>query len=311
MDEVRKLGLCPGDMVIVRRAGDVIPQIVEVTQPGAEREAVEMPASCPACGAPVEAAGEVLYRCNAGLVCPAQRRQAVSHFASRSAMDIEGLGDKLIEQLVTAEKVRTVADLYRLEVGELAEFERMGQKSAANLVAAIAKSKQTSLGRFLVALGIREVGDATAAALAEHFGDLDPLLQADAGELREVPDVGEIVAQHIRGFFSNGNNLALIAALRGAGVNWPIREPGRRQSLPLAGQSFVLTGTLAGMARNDAKAKLAALGAKVAGSVSKRTDCVVAGESAGAKLDKARELDIRILDEDAFMEFLGEHGGGP
>ena len=310
MDEIAKLGLCVGDTVVVRRAGDVIPQIVQVLKQGEERGEVAMPTACPACGSPIEPDGEIQFRCPAGLVCPAQRRQAVEHFASRAAMDIEGLGEKLIEQLVDSGKVRTVADIYRLQAEELAECERMGPKSAANLVAAIAKSRQTSLGRFLAALGIREVGDATAAALADHFGDLDPLLQADAEALMAVPDVGEIVAERIRDFFSNPDNLALIAALREAGVNWPAQEPRGLGEKPLAGQTFVLTGTLAGMTRNDAKSRLAALGAKVAGSVSKRTDCVIAGENAGSKLAKAQELGIRTLDEPAFIDFLQQHSGG-
>jgi len=309
MDEIAKLGLCVGDTVVVRRAGDVIPQIVQVLKQGEDRGEVSMPADCPACGSPVEPDGEIQFRCSAGLVCPAQRRQAVGHFASRAAMDIEGLGEKLIEQLVDSGKVRTVADIYRLQAEELAECERMGPKSAANLVAAIETSRQTSLGRFLAALGIREVGDATAAALAEHFGDLDPLLQADTEALMAVPDVGEIVAERIRDFFSNPDNLALIAALRGAGVNWPVQEARGLGGKPLAGQTFVLTGTLASMTRNDAKSRLAALGAKVAGSVSKRTDCVIAGENAGSKLAKARDLEIRILNEQEFIHFLKQHTG--
>ena len=307
MDEIGKLGLCAGDSVIVRRAGDVIPQIVQVAAAGKERKSVTMPTECPACGSPIERDGDVQFRCNAGLVCPAQRRQSVSHFASRSAMDIEGLGERLIEQLVDSGAVRNVADLYRLSVDKLAEFERMGQKSAANLVAAIEKSKRTSLNRFVAALGIREVGGATAMALADHFGDLAPLLEADAEALQQVPDVGEVVARHIREFFDNPENLALVAALREAGVYWPAAQPRAQDSLPLAGQTIVITGTLGRMTRNDAKAKLLSLGAKVAGRVSARTDCLVAGEKAGSKLTKAEELGIRILNEQEFAEFLLEH----
>ncbi|MYI02231.1 MAG: NAD-dependent DNA ligase LigA, partial [Gammaproteobacteria bacterium] len=307
MDEIERLGLCVGDTVIVRRAGDVIPQIVQVIEQGDERGEVEMPKACPACNSPVELDGDIQYRCNAGLICPAQRRQSVGHFASRTAMDIEGLGEKLIEQLVDSGTVKNVADLYRLSAEELAEFERMGPKSAENLVLAIEKSRNTSLPRFLIALGIREVGDATAAALAAHFGDLEPLMNADAEALQEVPDVGEVVARHIREFFDNSENLELITDLREAGVNWPAEETGTRDSLPLAGQTFVLTGTLERLTRNEAKAKLVALGAKVAGSVSARTSCVVAGESAGSKLTKAEELEIRILDEQEFMDFLEQH----
>ena len=312
MDEIAKLGLHVGDTVIVRRAGDVIPQIVQVTAPTAEgeRKAIKMPEACPACGSPIERDGDVQYRCNAGLVCPAQRRQAVSHFASRSAMDIEGLGDRLIKQLVDSGTVRNVADLFHLSVDELAAFERMGQKSAENLVSAIAKSRNTSLNRFLAALGIREVGDATAQALADYFGDLEPLLQADAEQLREVPDVGEIVAEHIRAFFDNPENRVLVETLREAGVNWPAREPGRQENKPLQGQTFVLTGTMEQLTRNDAKARLAALGAKVAGSVSARTDCVIAGENAGSKLTKAEELEIRVLNEAEFRQLLLEYESG-
>ncbi len=308
MDEIGRLGLCVGDTVIVRRAGDVIPQIVEVIERGDERGAVEMPKACPACGSPVELDGDIQYRCNAGLICPAQRRQSVRHFASRTAMDIEGLGEKLIEQLVDSGAVKNVADIYRLSADQLAEFERMGPKSAENLVAAIKNSKKTSLSRFLIALGIREVGDATAAALAAHFGDLEPVMQADAEALQEVPDVGEIVARHIREFFDNSENLELIEVLREAGVKWPVEETGKQDSLPLAGQTFVLTGTLERLTRNEAKARLVALGAKVAGSVSARTSCVIAGKSSGSKLTKAEELEIRILDEPEFVAFLLGHG---
>ncbi len=308
MDEIERLGLCVGDTVIVRRAGDVIPQIVQVIEQGDERGAVVMPAACPACGSPVEPDGDIQYRCNAGLVCPAQRRRSVGHFASRAAMDIEGLGEKLIEQLVDSETVKNVADLYQLSAEELSAFERMGPKSAENLVSAIEKSKNTSLPRFLIALGIREVGDATAAALAAHFGDLEPLMNADAEALREVPDVGEIVARHIREFLDNSENLGLIAALRDAGVNWPVEAVRIQDSPPLAGQTFVLTGTLERMTRSEAKAKLVALGAKVAGSVSKRTDCVIAGENAGSKLTKAQDLEIRTLNEQEFIDFLEQHG---
>ena len=312
MDEIAKLGLHVGDTVIVRRAGDVIPQIVRVAAVAAEgeRRAIAMPQACPACGSPVERDGEVQFRCNAGLVCPAQRRQSVSYFASRSAMDIEGLGERLIEQLVDSGTVHNVADIFHLSVDELAAFERMGQKSAENLVAAIAKSRNTSLNRFLAALGIREVGDATAQALADYFGDLEPLLQANAEQLQEVPDVGGIVAEHIRAFFGSPDNLALIEALREAGVNWPAQEPKKQQSLPLQGQTFVLTGTMELLTRNEAKARLVALGAKVAGSVSARTDCVIAGENAGSKLTKAEELGIRVLNEAEFRQLLLEHESG-
>lgn len=309
MDEVRKLDLYIGDTVILRRAGDVIPQIVQVAEPAPdnERGRIVMPEACPVCGSAVERDGDVQFRCSAGRVCPAQRRQSISHFASRSAMDIEGLGERLIEQLVESRKVSSVADLYQLTAEELTELERMGPKSANNLISAIEKSRHTDLSRFLTALGIREVGGATAQALADYFGDIDPLLNADVEELQQVPDVGEVVAEHIHEFFSNRDSLKLIESLRNAGVNWPVREPRSQDSSPLAGQTFVLTGTLAQMTRNDAKARLVALGAKVAGSVSAKTSCVVAGENAGSKLTRAEELGIRIFDEQQFAEFLLQH----
>ncbi len=308
MDEIERLGVCVGDTVIVRRAGDVIPQIVQVMEPGGRRVPIELPAACPACGAPIEADGDVAFRCGAGLTCTAQRRHSLEHFASRTAMDIEGLGTRLIEQLVETGAVNHVADIFALSVEQLSAFERMGEKSAAKLVAAIKRSKNTSLSRFLLALGIREVGEATALALANHFGDLRPLIEADAETLCGVADVGPIVAQHLRRFFDNSANLDLIAALRDAGVNWPTHEPAAADSLPLAGQTFVLTGTLARMTRTEAKAKLVQLGAKVAGGVSARTHCVVAGENAGAKLTKAESLGVTVCKEPEFIDLLREHG---
>ncbi len=307
MDEVRKLGLRVGDTVVLRRAGDVIPQIVRVLSPGEDRTEVTLPEACPECGSAIEPDGEIQFRCHAGLVCPAQRRQAIGHFASRSAMDIEGLGERLISQLVESGAVRNIVDLYRLTGEQLADFDRMGEKSAANLLAAIEKSKQTSLSRFLLALGIREVGEATAAALADHFGDLAPLLAADQETLQEVADVGDIVAGHIHGFFTNAENLQLIEALRGAGITWPVRAPKEKHELPLGGQTFVLTGSLEKMSRAEAKARLVALGAKAAGSVSARTSCVVAGAKAGSKLAKAEELGTEILNEEEFVELLRRH----
>ena len=308
MAEIKRLKLRIGDTVIVRRAGDVIPQIVQVIERGENRVKVKRPKKCPACNSPVERDGDIQFRCNAGLTCPAQRKQSVIHFASRSAMDIEGLGERLIGQLVDAEAVKNVADIYNLTVEELSEFERMAEKSAANLVDAIEKSKNTTLSRFLVALGIREVGVATATALANRFGDLQPIIDADAETLQQVSDVGEIVAKHIREFIDKPENLDLIEGLREAGVKWPVQEARTPESIPLAGQTFVLTGTLQGMTRNDAREKLVALGARVAGSVSARTSCVVAGESAGSKLTRAEELGVKVLDEQEFVEFLQQHG---
>ena len=310
MDEIDRLGLRIGDTVIVRRAGDVIPKIVKVMHPekNPNPRAIVMPEHCPACGSKTEKDGEVLYRCSAGIICPAQRKESIKHFASRSAMDIEGLGDKLVEQLVDAGVIENVADIYRLETDALVKLERMGEKSAENLIRAINKSRQTTLPRFLFALGIREVGEATAEALVNHFGDLQPILEATTEALEEVPDIGPIVARHIATFFSNQENLALIRELQDLGVQWPTVEVSKGEK-PLAGQTWVLTGTLEQMTRSEAKAELLALGAKVAGSVSKNTDCVVAGPGAGSKLSKAEELQIKILDEGEFLAQIGDLKG--
>ena len=307
MAEIQRLGLRIGDTVIVRRAGDVIPKIVKVVAsiPNPDPRDITMPAHCPACSSPVEPDGDVLYRCSAGLICPAQRKESIRHFASRGAMDIEGLGDKLIEQLVDQNLVNNVADVFRLTAEQLTELERMGTRSAEKLVLAINKAKSTTLPRFLYALGIREVGEATALALANHFGNLEPLETATEAQLLAVADVGPVVASHIATFFANPDSIALINELRQAGITWPAIEGGG-QARPLDGQTFVLTGTLEAMSRDEAKAQLLELGAKVAGSVSKKTSCVVAGPGAGSKLDKARELDIRIIDEPAFLEMLSE-----
>ncbi len=305
MDEIDRLGLRIGDSVIVRRAGDVIPKIVKVLYPEKNKnpKPIVVPANCPACGSPVEKDGEVLYRCSAGIICPAQRKESIKHFASRAALDIEGLGNKLIEQLVDDERVSNVADLFRLQHKELEQLERMGAKSAAKLIAAIDKSKQTSLPRFLYALGIREVGEATALALVNHFGDLQPIMEAGKEALEEVADIGPIVAQHIETFFANKDNRDLIAELIAEGVSWPVVEVDRNAQ-PLKGQTWVLTGSLEQMSRNEAKAELLALGAKVAGSVSARTDCVVAGPGAGSKLAKAEQLNIKTIDETEFLTQL-------
>ncbi len=262
-----------------------------------------MPAGCPACGSPIEKDGEVLYRCSAGIICPAQRKESIKHFASRTALDIEGLGDKLIEQLVDAELIANVSDIFRLEKDALVQLERMGEKSADNLLAAIAKSKQTTLPRFLFALGIREVGEATAQALANHFGDLPGLLAASAEDLEAIADIGPIVAQHIATFFGNSDNLALIKTLQEQGIQWPAIAVSSVDK-PLSGETWVLTGTLEQLTRNEAKARLLALGAKVAGSVSAKTHCVVAGPGAGSKLTKAEELQIKVIDEDEFLSQL-------
>jgi DNA ligase (NAD+) len=307
MDEIERKDVRIGDTVIVRRAGDVIPEVVSVLMERrpVQTRAITLPDHCPVCGSEVmRAEGEVVARCTGGLFCAAQRREAIKHFASRRAMDIEGLGDKLVEQLVDGGQIEHVDDLYALSVDQLAGLERMAEKSAQNLVAALEKSKDTTLERFIFALGIREVGEATAKALARHFGDLDPLMQADEAALQEVPDVGPIVARQIAAFFQQDHNREVIAALRAAGLHWPPVEVVRPEVAPLAGKTYVLTGTLEGMTRDEAKARLEALGAKVAGSVSKKTTAVIAGAEAGSKLTKAESLGVPVLDRDGLMALL-------
>jgi DNA ligase (NAD+) len=265
-----------------------------------------MPATCPECGSAVERLpDEAIARCTGGLVCPAQRKQALRHFASRHAMDIEGLGEKLIDQLVDTGRVRTAADLYHLRAEQLAELERMAEKSAQNVIAAIDKSRATTLARFIYALGIRHVGEATARDLAGHFGALDPILRASREALLEVADVGPVLAESIRDFLDEPHNRSVIAALRRAGVHFPEGPPQRAASGPLTGKTFVLTGTLATLSRDDATALLEAAGATVTGSVSKKTDYVVAGADAGGKLTKAQSLGIAILDEAQMRALLG------
>ncbi len=306
-DEIERKDIRIGDTVIVRRAGDVIPQVVGVvpSRRPADARRFHMPDRCPACGSEVvRLEGEAATRCTGGLVCPAQRKEAIKHFAARRAMDIDGLGDKLVDQLVERGLVKDVADLYTLTEEEIAGLERMAAKSAANLKAALDKSKSTILARFLHALGIREVGEATAQTLAAHFGKLENLMQASEEELQQVPDVGPVVAQSIHAFFGEPHNRAVIDKLRHLGVHWPDVEPAPVEEQPLAGKTFVLTGTLATLTRDEAKARLLAAGAKVAGSVSKKTDYVVAGESAGSKLAKAEELGITVLSEQQLLEML-------
>jgi DNA ligase (NAD+) len=307
-DEVRRKDVRIGDTVVVRRAGDVIPEIVRVLvdrRPPDAREFV-MPTTCPECGSAVERLpDEAIARCTGGLVCPAQRKQALRHFASRHAMDIEGLGEKLIDQLVESGRIETAADLYRLRVDDLAELERMAEKSAANVVGAIARSRDTTLERFIYALGIRHVGEATARDLAAHFGALDPLLDADEGALVQVRDVGPVLAESIRDFFAEPHNRAVIAALRAAGVHWKEGAPRRPAEGLLTGRTFVLTGTLPTLSRDDAKARIEAEGGKVSGSVSKKTSYVVAGEEAGSKLVKAEALGVKVIDEAEMRALLG------
>jgi len=304
-DEVRRKDVRVGDTVIVRRAGDVIPEIVSVIldkRPGNARP-FEMPTRCPVCGSDIDKAeGEAVARCSGGLYCEAQRKEAIKHFASRRAMDIEGLGDKLVEQLVERELIADVAGLYELRVEQLADLERMGGKSARNLVAALEKSKHTTLDRFLYALGIREVGDATARILATEFGGLDALMQATQEQLEAIHDIGPVVAQHIVQFFRQPHNREVIARLQAAGIHWP--EVERTAYQPLQGNTYVLTGTLSGITRDQAKQKLQALGAKVSGSVSNKTTAVIAGEKAGSKLAKAEALGVKILSEQDLLELL-------
>lgn len=309
MDEIHRLGVRIGDTVFIRRAGDVIPQVVKVVlekRPDSARE-VELPATCPVCDSDViQIEGEAVARCSGGLFCPAQRKEAIRHYASRKALDIEGLGDKWIELLVDKGMVKTVADLYGLSKEDLTGLERMGDKSASNLLAAIDKSRHPVLWRFIYALGIREVGEATAKALASHFGTLEAIAEADEEALQQVPDVGPIVAGHICSFFDQSHNQETIDALRAAGVQWQT-ETITAEPKPLLGETWVLTGALSGMTRDEAKERLEQLGAKVAGSVSKKTSCVVAGEAAGSKLTKAESLGVKVLTEEAFVAFLESH----
>jgi DNA ligase (NAD+) len=305
-DEVRRKDVRVGDTVTVRRAGDVIPEVVAVVAEKRPILAPEfvMPKKCPVCGSAIEKPeDEAIARCSGGLYCPAQRKQALLHFASRRAMDVEGLGEKLVDQLVESGTVKTPADLYKLSVATLARLERMADKSAANLVAAIEKSKRTTLARFIFALGIRNVGEATAKDLARHFGTLAALAAADEAALEQVPDVGPVVAASIRRFFAEPHNLGVIDDLLKAGVT-PEETEGLAADLPFAGKTFVLTGTLPTLAREAAKELIEARGGKVAGSVSKKTDYVVAGAEAGSKLTKAQELGVTILDESQLKELL-------
>jgi DNA ligase (NAD+) len=308
MDEVERLGVRIGDTVIVRRAGDVIPQIVGVveSQRPDQTRAIEMPAECPVCGSQIERLeGEVAARCSGGLYCPAQRKEALKHFASRRALDIDGLGEKLIDLLVEREWVKTPADLFRLRAERLAELPRLAEKSANNLVQSLEAAKRTTLARFIYAIGIREVGEATAASLARHFGALQALRDAPLEALTAVDDVGPVVAHHIHTFFQQAHNQETLDDLLAVGVTWEEETIGERPQ-PLDGQTWVLTGSLEGMTRDEGKERLQALGAKVAGSVSKKTATVVAGPGAGSKLAKAEDLGVEVIDEATFVERLNE-----
>jgi DNA ligase (NAD+) len=310
VDEIERKDIRVGDTVIVRRAGDVIPEVVRVVveRRTGEPSRIEWPRQCPVCGSDVvRPEGQAVARCSGGLVCPAQRKEKLRHFASRRAMDIEGLGAKMVEQLVEngvdGQPVHTPADIYELTVDQLAKLERMGEKSAQNLVAAIDRSKSTTLPRFLFALGIPEVGEVTATNLARHFADIDALIQAERDELEAVPDVGPVVAQHVHEFFRQQDNLKVIHALRLHGVNWPAIEA-KEEIEPLRGKTFVLTGTLESMTRDEAGKQIERLGGKVTGSVSAKTSYLVIGKDPGSKLKKAQQLGVAVLDEFELLNLL-------
>ncbi|HEY0685197.1 MAG TPA: NAD-dependent DNA ligase LigA [Steroidobacter sp.] len=308
MDEVKRKDVHIGDTVVIRRAGDVIPEVVKVVLERRPKNAklVELPKQCPICGSAVEREeGEAVARCSGSLSCAAQLKGALLHFAGRRAMDIDGLGEKIVDQLIDGKLVRSPADLYELTVQQFSSLERLGEKSAKNLVDALEKSKKTTLSRFLYALGIRDVGESTATALANHFASIEALQDADEAAIQEVPDVGPVVAAHVHTFFQQPHNREVVQALRDQGVHWPAQT--RRAAAaegPLTGKTFVLTGTLESMSRDQAGDRITALGGKVTGSVSKKTHYVVAGSEAGSKLTKAQELGVEILDEAAFLKLL-------
>jgi DNA ligase (NAD+) len=310
MDEVQRKDVRIGDTVVIRRAGDVIPEVVKVVLERRPKNArpVELPEKCPICGSAVEREeGEAVARCTGSLSCAAQLRGALLHFAARRAMDVDGLGEKIVDQLIEGESplVKSPADLYKLTVEQFANLERLGEKSAKNLVDALEKSKKTTLSRFLYAVGIRDVGESTAAALASHFGSIEALQDANEAAIQEVPDVGPVVAAHVYTFFQQPHNREVIQALRERGVHWPAQKARAAPTEgPLTGKTFVLTGTLESMSRDDAGDRITALGGKVTGSVSKKTSYVVAGAEAGSKLTKAQELGVEILDEAAFLKLV-------
>ena len=308
-DELQRKDVRVGDTVIIRRAGDVIPEVVQVVTAQRPKGAVPVavPPKCPVCGSQVvRVEGEAIARCTGGLFCPAQRKETIRHFASRSAMDIEGLGSKLVDQLVDAGLVADPADVYGLTLEQLVELERMGEKSAKNLLEALEKSKETTFARFLYALGIRDVGEATALALATHVRSLDELMDASEERLQEVPDIGPVVAGHIRAFFGQKHNREVIRELLDHRIRWPETRAPASVNSPVAGKQVVLTGTLTSMSRDEAKAKLQALGAKVTSSVSKKTDVVIAGENPGSKLDNALSLGVTVWQEAELLRLIGE-----
>ncbi len=305
MDEIKRIGVCIGDTVVIKRAGDVIPKVVAVHQQSKDRIEIKQPIHCPECDSDIILEeGEVIARCSGGLFCPAQIKQSIKHFVSRKAMDIDGLGAKLVVQLYDSKLIKHIADIYSLECENVAALERMGEKSANNLIHAIQTSKSTTLDRFIYALGIREVGEATAKNLANHFRTLSKIQAATLEELEAVDDVGPIVAAHLVTFFKQPHNLEVLKALLDAEVNWPDIEALSIDNMPLQGNIYVLTGSLKSMTRGEAKEKLQALGAKVTGSVSKNTTAVIAGEKAGSKLTKAKKLDIPVFNEDKLQELI-------
>jgi DNA ligase (NAD+) len=308
IDELRRKDVRVGDTVIVRRAGDVIPEVVKVVESLRPKgtQPIQFPGQCPVCESDVvRIEGEAVSRCVGGLFCAAQRKEAIRHFSSRLAMDIEGLGAKLIDQLIESELVNDPADLYALTLDQLEELERMGAKSAENLIAALERSKNTTFNRFLYALGIREVGEATSLALANSFESLNELIAADEDRLEQVPDVGPIVASHIRLFFRENHNQRVIERLLAAGISWPVRAPRKNVESPLSGKTIVLTGTLSSMSRSEAKVRLTELGAKVTNSVSKATDIVIVGDNPGTKAAKAAALGVTIWEEKDLLNLLG------
>ena len=306
-DEIERLGIAIGDTVIIRRAGDVIPQIIGVVTERRPTNAkkIVFPTACPVCeSAVVRVDGEAVARCTGGLFCEAQRKEALKHFVSRKAMDIEGVGEKLIEQLMVSELIKTPADLFKLDKTILMRLERMGEKSAQNVLNSLEKAKQTTLPRFLFALGIRDVGESTALNLANHFGTLEAIQVATFEQLQEVPDVGEVVANRIVSFWKEPHNVAVVEDLQAQGIHWQVVEKVEIADNPLKDKNVVLTGTLSQLTRDHAKALLQGLGCKVSGSVSSKTDYLIAGEKAGSKLAKAQELGVKVLSEQEFIDLM-------
>ena len=308
MDEIERKDIRIGDVVIVRRAGDVIPEVVSpvVNERKHELPRPQMPEYCPVCNSEViKIDGQAAFRCSGGLICAAQRKEAINHFASRKALDIEGLGDKLVEQMVDLDLIQSIGDLYHIELAQIVALDRMAEKSATNLLQSLEESKATTLGRFIFALGIREVGEATAEALANYFRNIDSIIAADAGELQQVEDVGPVVAANVVQFFSQAQNLEIVRDLIKQGIHWPsIVAPGASEDLPLLGKTYVITGTLKGMSRDQAAAQLKLRGARVSSSVSARTSAVIAGEKPGSKVGKAQALDVEVIDQQQFEALI-------